>query len=97
MFNRVFLDVVKRRMTPSRYMKDVFKIYIDKSDKTDVVLVMKYNNVAKLRSTEMAIKRMFGDIDDIHVSVKPKGKLFTYGVSNNSVVMYEQGVWQNVI
>lgn len=97
MMDKVFVhDILKRRLSPTKYMQDVFKIYVEQSVKGYMVVIVLRHNVEKVSSIEMALNRMFNDIDGVRILVRAKGKLHTYGVSRDADVFYECGSWLDV-
>lgn len=89
-------DIVKRRLSPTKYMPDVFKIYAEQSGNGYAVVIIMRHNVEKVGSIDMALNRMFNDIDGVRILVRAKGKLHTYGVSRDADVFYECGSWLDV-
>lgn len=96
MTQQFIFDVIKRRLTASKYMKDIFKIYVDSGLKTHIVVVVSYIDNNRLTQTEMALNRLFNDIENTHVAVRSKGKLFTYGITPDAEVIYSNKTWNNV-
>lgn len=90
---KLLLDILRRRLSPSRHMSSIHKVYIHDSTKTRVVIALKPKSAKEISDISSALQVMFADVNDIVLAVYKRGSRASYGLDGDVSVAYEWGEW----